>query len=80
MFRPPRSPRRATHAVRARLAAGAALAAATALAVTGCAGGAIGQSTAASNGKSFVAGSYQTTVYPNDDADRPETGSRRLPR
>lgn len=65
MSRPPRSPRRATHAVRARLAAGAALAATTALAVTGCAGGAIGQSTAASNGKSFVAGSYQTTVYPN---------------
>lgn len=77
MFRLPRSPRRAAHAAhvtRARLArparssggvaAGAVLAAVTALAITGCAGGAIGQSTVASNGKSFVAGSYDTTVYP----------------
>ena len=73
MFRLPRSPRRAARATRARLAcpvrqasgvtAGAALAAVTALAITGCAGGAIGQNTAASNGKSFVAGSYDTTVY-----------------
>jgi thiol-disulfide isomerase/thioredoxin len=73
VFRLPRSPRRAAHAVRARrgrparqaggAAAGAALAAVTALAVSGCAGGAIGQNTPASNGKSFVAGSYDTTVY-----------------
>jgi thiol-disulfide isomerase/thioredoxin len=73
VFRLPRFPRRAAHAARARrgrpvrqaggAAAGAALAAATALAISGCAGGAIGQSTAASNGKSFVAGSYDTTVY-----------------
>lgn len=70
MFRLPRSPRRAAPATRAcpvrqasGVAAGAALAAVTALAITGCAGGAIGQSTAASNGKSFVAGSYDTTVY-----------------
>ncbi len=73
MSRPPRSSRPSRPAARARpgcqvrrpggLAAGAALAAVTALAVSGCAGGAIGQSTAASNGKSFVAGSYDTTVY-----------------
>lgn len=70
MSRPPRSSRPAARArlgcqVRrpGGLAAGAALAAATALALSGCAGGAIGQSTAASNGKSFVAGSYDTTVY-----------------
>ncbi len=74
MFRLPRSSRRAAAAIHARLAclnreargvaAGAALAAATVLALAGCAGGAIGESTVASNGKSFVAGSYQTTVYP----------------
>jgi thiol-disulfide isomerase/thioredoxin len=73
VFRLPRSPRRAAHVARARrgrpvrqaggAAAGAAFAATTALALAGCAGGAIGQSTAASNGKSFVAGSYDTTVY-----------------
>jgi thiol-disulfide isomerase/thioredoxin len=52
--------------VRRARGAGAALVAAgavTALAVTGCAGGAIAQSTAASNGTSFVAGSYDTSVY-----------------
>ena len=72
MFRLPRSLRPAAHAARARPkpnarggAAGAVLAAATALAVTGCAGGAIGQDTAASNGTDFVAGSYDTTVYAN---------------
>jgi thiol-disulfide isomerase/thioredoxin len=74
VFRLPRSSRRAAAAIHARLAclnrevrgvaAGAALATATVLALAGCAGGAIGQSTVASNGKSFVAGSYQTTVYP----------------
>jgi thiol-disulfide isomerase/thioredoxin len=76
VFRLPRSPRRAARATRTRLArlprrarsasgvaAGAVLAAVTALATTGCAGGAIGESTAASNGKSFVAGSYDTTIY-----------------
>jgi len=76
VFRLPRSLRPAAHAARAyltcparqarRAATGAALAAAatvTALALAGCAGGAIAQSTAESNGTSFVAGSYDTTVY-----------------
>lgn len=72
MFRLPRFPRLAAHAARARLAcslrqpngaAGAALSAVIALALAGCAGGAIAQDTAASNGTSFVAGSYDTTVY-----------------
>ncbi|MGD0686236.1 MAG: TlpA disulfide reductase family protein [Streptosporangiaceae bacterium] len=72
MFRLPRFPRRAAHPARARLAcflrqpdgaAVAALSAVIGLAIAGCSGGAIGQDTAASNGTSFVAGSYATTVY-----------------
>ena len=41
------------------------LAAVTALAVSGCAGGPIGQDTPVSNGTNFVAGSYASTVYAN---------------
>jgi thiol-disulfide isomerase/thioredoxin len=78
VFRLPRFPRLAAHAARARLACSlrqpngaagaagaalAALAAVLALGVTGCAAGAIAQDTPASNGTSFVAGSYDTTVY-----------------
>lgn len=48
----------------ARAAAVAALAAAVASVLAGCGGGAIGQDDPASNGKSFVSGSYATTVYP----------------
>jgi thiol-disulfide isomerase/thioredoxin len=40
-----------------------ALALGASLALAACAGGAIGQSTAASNGQSFVSGSAGTTVY-----------------
>jgi thiol-disulfide isomerase/thioredoxin len=75
VFRLPRFTRPAAHAAHARLArpvrqargaAGAALVVmgvVTALAVTGCAGGTIGQDTPASNGANFVAGSYDNTVY-----------------
>ena len=48
----------------ARVAAVAGLAAAGAGLLAGCGGGAIGQNDPASNGKSFVSGSYATTVYP----------------
>ena len=48
----------------ARVAAVAGLAAAGAGLLAGCGGGAIGQDDPASNGKSFVSGSYATTVYP----------------
>lgn len=44
-----------------RRIAGGVLAACVALALAGCAGGAIGQDTAQSNGKSFVSGSFGTT-------------------
>jgi thiol-disulfide isomerase/thioredoxin len=46
-----------------RPAAIVALAAAGAMAVTGCAGGAIAQTTPAGNGQSFVSGSSGTTVF-----------------
>ena len=69
MFRLPRSPRPAAPAARPLLhapaAAGVVLAAVTALAVSGCAGGPIGQDTPVSNGTNFVAGSYASTVYAN---------------
>ena len=52
----------------ARVAAVAGLAAAGAGLLAGCGGGAIGQNDPASNGKSFVSGSYATTVYPANDA------------
>jgi thiol-disulfide isomerase/thioredoxin len=45
------------------------LAGAAALGVAGCDGGAIGENTAASNGTSFVSGSYSSTYYA--PADRP---------
>jgi thiol-disulfide isomerase/thioredoxin len=59
--RPPRTPLRVTRPGRAaRLAL---LAATSALAVSGCAGGAIASNSPASNGQSFVSGSPGTTVY-----------------
>jgi thiol-disulfide isomerase/thioredoxin len=59
--RPPRTPPRVTRPGRAaRLAL---LAATSALAVSGCAGGAIASNSPASNGQSFVSGSPGTTVY-----------------
>lgn len=61
MSRPPRTPLRVTRPGRAvRLAL---LAATSALAVSGCAGGAIASNSPASNGQSFVSGSPGTTVY-----------------
>jgi thiol-disulfide isomerase/thioredoxin len=76
VFGLPRSPRPEAHVARASLArparrvrgaaaavSAAVVTAAAALALAGCAGGAIAQSTAESNGTSFVAGSYDTTVY-----------------
>jgi thiol-disulfide isomerase/thioredoxin len=53
--RPPTPPRRAL--------AAAALTAAAGLAAAGCEGGAIGASTVASNGKSFVSGAGTTTTF-----------------
>jgi thiol-disulfide isomerase/thioredoxin len=46
-----------------RRIAGGLLAACVALTLAGCAGGAIGQDTAQSNGKSFVSGSFGTTYH-----------------
>ena len=70
MSRPPRCPRRhPRHAVigiwltRARRGVAAAAVAAAILALTACAGGAIAQSTPASNGQSFVSGTGGTTVF-----------------
>ncbi|MGP8001781.1 MAG: TlpA family protein disulfide reductase [Streptosporangiaceae bacterium] len=61
MSRPPRTPSWVTRPGRAaRLAL---LAATSALAVSGCAGGAIAANTPASNGQSFVSGSPGTTLY-----------------
>ena len=71
MIRPHRSaphPACATrHAL--ALAIGGLLAAAGALGVAACSGGPIAESTAMSNGKSFVSGSYSSTYYA--PADRP---------
>jgi thiol-disulfide isomerase/thioredoxin len=71
LTRGPRRPdplcRRASRVARSRLAraaAGAALAVLTAATVAGCGGGAIGANDPASSGKSFVSGSYATTVFP----------------
>jgi thiol-disulfide isomerase/thioredoxin len=59
--RPPRRPARVTRPGRAvRLAL---LAASSALAVSGCAGGAIAANTPASDGQSFVSGSPGTTLF-----------------
>ena len=61
MSRPPRTPLRVTRPGRAVQLA--LLAATSALAVSGCAGGAIASNSPASNGQSFVSGSPGTTVY-----------------
>jgi len=71
--RPPRCPRRhPRHAAidphARRVAAAALTLAAAALALTGCAGGAIAQSTPASNGQSFVSGASGTTIFGSRDA------------
>ena len=58
----PRARRTARAAARSAARAGA-LALGASLALAACEGGAIGQSTAASNGQSFVSGSAGTTVY-----------------
>ena len=67
MSRPPRCPRRYPHHAaigpRARRGAAAAAVAAAALTLSACAGGAIAQSTPASNGQSFVSGDGGTTVF-----------------
>ena len=55
--------RRATRAAARSAARAGALALGASLALAACEGGAIGQSTAASNGQSFVSGSAGTTVY-----------------
>jgi len=55
--------RRTARAAAASAARATALALGAALVLAACAGGAIGESTAASNGQSFVAGSAGTTVY-----------------
>jgi thiol-disulfide isomerase/thioredoxin len=54
-------------------------AAAAAAAVAGCDGGAIAQSTAASDGQSFVSGSYGTTYYqPGSRARAPAVSGKTL--
>jgi thiol-disulfide isomerase/thioredoxin len=58
-----RRARRTTRAAAWSAARAGALALGAALALAACEGGAIGQSTAASNGQSFVSGSAGTTVY-----------------
>lgn len=70
MSGPPRCPRRYRRQaavgptlVRARRGAAAVAAAAATLALAACAGGAIAQSTPASNGQSFVSGDTGTTVF-----------------
>jgi thiol-disulfide isomerase/thioredoxin len=55
--------RRTTRAAAWSAARAGALALGASLALAACEGGAIGQSTAASNGQSFVSGSAGTTVY-----------------
>ncbi len=55
--------RRARRKSRVRAAAGCVLAASALLTVTACDGGAIGQATVASNGTSFVSGSYSSTYF-----------------
>lgn len=62
MSRPPRPPR--------RVAAFATLLAAGVLALSACEGGAIGASTPASNGQSFVSGDSGVTVFSHGDGPR----------
>ena len=56
--------------MRARRGAAAVAVAAASLALTACAGGAIAQSTPASNGQSFVSGTSGTTVFGSRDPMR----------
>jgi thiol-disulfide isomerase/thioredoxin len=56
--------------VRTRRGAAAVAGAVASLALTACAGGAIAQSTPASNGQSFVSGASGTTVFGSRDAMR----------
>lgn len=59
-----------------RGARGAVLAAALALATAGCSGGAIGESTALSNGQSFVSGSGTTYYKPGSRAAAPKISGK----
>ncbi|MGO9078430.1 MAG: TlpA family protein disulfide reductase [Streptosporangiaceae bacterium] len=72
MFCPPRPARAAARVLAGRGVLAAMLAAGTALAVAGCAGGAIGASTVASNGKSFVSGAGLTVYRPGSRPVAPD--------
>jgi thiol-disulfide isomerase/thioredoxin len=61
-----------------RGAVGVALAAAVALAIAGCSGGAIGQSTALSNGQSFVSGSGTDIFKPGSRPAAPRVSGKTL--